>query len=117
MTANDMYDIAGEPRPKLCINCKHIGRNGSGDAIRYKCFAAPNIKTKRIDLVTGNSKTLFYFSTCYDARAEDVERPQNCGPEGKWFEPIPSQPAGFGCPPPNPRTGAIDLLAQLDKMK
>lgn len=112
--------MTDQTSPKLCINCKHIGRNGSGNATLYKCFAAKNIKMKRTDLVTGDTETMFHFGTCYDARAEGVMRMENCGPEGKWFEPAPiriEEPSRIVPGSIRPVNAAADLLSQLDSMK
>lgn len=73
--------------PKLCINCKHIGKNGSGDPLRYRCFAPQNIAAKRIDLVTGDSITDFRYENCYNARLSLGGG--NCSKDGLWFEPAP----------------------------
>lgn len=114
-------------QPKLCINCKHIGRNGSGDALKFKCFAAGNIRCEKIDLVTGNKYNIVRHETCYLARNDYADLVDSCGTEGKWFEPAPpriEEPsridlgryAGtYGGTKPTAPTAA-DLLSQLDKM-
>lgn len=104
--------------PKLCINCKHIGRNGSGDALKFKCFAPANIRCEKMDLVTGDKYKIFRHETCYLARQGYDGTVDSCGADGKWFEekppavpePMPAkiQPAG--------KYVAADLLSQLDKM-
>lgn len=110
-------------QPKLCINCKHIARNGSGDASKFRCFAKQNEQLKTVDLVTGESLVVFKFATCYDAREAQegfmlngkfVEA-ENCGATGRWFEEAP--PKFNSGPPPSMKTAASDLLSQLDAMK
>lgn len=111
----DMYDLAGEPRPKLCVNCKHIGRNGSGDPTRYRCFAPQNIRRKGTDLVTGNSITLYCADTCYDARQAGW-----CGAGGSWFEEAPpklEEKVSVAIAYSRKEQATADLLSQLDKMK
>lgn len=104
--------------PKLCVNCKHIGRNSSGDAQRYRCFAPQNVMEKEVDLVTGETVTHFHFNTCYDARAKGVLRRENCGPEGKWFEPAPPKfETQQQITDRAQRLSAVNLLSQLDLMK
>lgn len=115
----DIYDLAGEPRPKFCINCKHIGRNGSGDAQRYRCFAEQNVVKRFTDLVTGNSATKFIYESCYAAREQSFTVGiDSCGPEGRWFEPV-SPVMRIGATDLRPggvKHVAADLLSQLDKM-
>ena len=73
--------------PKYCINCKHIGTNGSGDADTYKCFAPQNPSTR--NLVTGTKNyTLPY---CRDHR-EHVVGYITCGIQGSWYELKPLKP-------------------------
>lgn len=102
-------------QPKLCINCKHIARNGSGDARLYKCFAPANIAENRLDLVTGETSKVLHFKTCYDARVDGVQRLENCGPTGRWFEEAPPK---INLPEPKPagKYAAADLLSQLNNM-
>lgn len=109
IAVTDMYDLAGEPRPKFCINCKHIGRNGSGDAKRYRCLAPQNVRRETIDLVTGEKTILFNAETCYDARQAGW-----CSAEGSWFERAPPRIEVQAAKMPS---AATDLLSQLDKMK
>lgn len=101
---------------KICMNCRYIGKNGSGDASRYKCFAPKNIESKRVDLVTGAAYTVFHYETCYEARLDSGVR---CGPEGKWFEEAQAPPKfnepGNLMPGSDARrqAQATDLLNQL----
>ena len=112
-------------QPKLCINCKHIGRNGSGDALKFKCFATQNIRCEKIDLVTGNKYNIVRHETCYLARQDYAEMADSCGPEGKWFEPAPSKidtspsvdlSRYAGTYGGTRSATAADLLSQLDKL-
>lgn len=108
--------------PKICVHCKHVGTNGSGDASRYRCMAAPNIMTQKTDLVTGRSYNVYRHETCYLARVDYPE--DSCGLEGKWFEPRPPIETVQGYQPnPAPATGATkqhaaaaDLLNQLKSL-
>lgn len=110
-------------QPKLCINCKHIGRNGSGDASKFRCFAKQNELSRTVDLVTGEPLVVFKFDTCYDARGPQegfllnggFVKAENCGRAGRWFEEAP--PKFNSGPPPAMKTAASDLLSQLDAMK
>lgn len=104
-----------QPQPRFCINCKHIGRNGSGDALRFKCFAEQNVVRRTTDLVTGKAVVVFVFESCYDAR---LTREASCGAEGKWFEPAPPAVEAHTMIATKPGTRSpIDLLHQLDSMK
>lgn len=95
---------------KLCINCKHIGRNGSGDAKRFRCFAVSNIKGSHIDLVTGDKVIEYYIDSCYEARRE----PCYCGPSGKWFEEKPpALHSSIDALSSNSKLSAVDLLKQF----
>ena len=111
-----------QPQSKLCINCKHLARSSMAGAENWKCFAEPNVVSREIDLVTGETVVKRHFLTCYDARAANVKRHENCGPEGKWFEPAPPKFEESGSVPAtslairNARKDATDLLSQLDKM-
>lgn len=111
----DIYDLAGEPRPKLCVNCKHIGRNGSGDPLKFKCFAPANIRCEKTDLVTGATYKIFRHETCYLARQGYDGTVDSCGADGKWFEEAPPK---IDLPEPKPagKYAAADLLSQLDSM-
>lgn len=105
-----------ETQHKLCINCKHIGRNGSGDTKRYRCFAPQNVRRKEIDLVTGDNVTLYCAETCYEARQAGW-----CGAGAAWFEEAPpkfNEPGNL-MPGSDARrqATAADLLSQLDSMK
>ena len=119
---NTTEEYIAAMQPKLCINCKHIGRNGSGDAMNFRCFAEQNIIAREVDLVTGAAIIKRWFLTCYDARAEGVQRRENCGPEGKWFEEkptmeiVPTGKPGEYTSRPIKGQAAADLLSQLDKM-
>lgn len=114
----DIFDKLVAIQPKLCINCKHLGRNGSGDALRYRCFAKQNFAGEHVDVVTGIKIVAQHFATCYDARAAGVQRHENCGPEGRWFEEAPPK---FEYPTGLPKAvsvnSASDLLSQLNSMK
>lgn len=111
-------------QPKLCINCKHIGRNGSGDASKYKCFATFNVECRRTDLVTGETIVGYRHVSCYDARLDYGSGNTSCGPEGKWFEEAPmkfEEPMRIGATDLRPGgikhvPVAADLLSQLDKL-
>lgn len=98
---------------KFCINCKHIGKNGSGDALKYKCFAVQNIQSKRLDLVTGQLNTDFKHQNCYTCRLDYAD---SCGPQGRWFEAAPPLPVTNVSPKLKPGL-ATDLLSQLDSFK
>lgn len=116
----DMYDLAGVPRPPFCINCKHLAKSSMAGAENWKCLAEQNIISRETDLVTGETIVKRHFLTCYDARAADVKRHENCGPEGKWFEPAPpkfEEPSRILPGSVNKLNRPVtDLLDQLDKM-
>lgn len=101
--------------PKFCINCKHIGRNGGGDPLKYKCFAPQNIKRQATDYVTGETVTLYNASTCYEAREGGW-----CSAAGTWFEEAPPkfiEPARFTESARTKNSDVTDLLSQLTSMK
>lgn len=99
---------------KLCINCKHIGRNGSGDATKFKCFAADNISCEKVDLVTGEIRKIVKHENCYLARIDHGDAVASCGPSGKWFEPAPPK---LVLNPHKSVDIATDLLSQLSNLK
>lgn len=106
-----------DQQPKFCVNCKHIGRNGSGDAKQFRCFHPINVLSKSVDLITGNTVTEYRHDTCYTARL-NYDGAYRCGPEGKWFEEAPPKielPQGKLSYGPGP-SSAADLLSQLDKL-
>lgn len=102
-------------QPKLCINCKHLAKSSMAGAENWKCFAEQNIKSKEMDLVTGDMVVKRRFLTCYDTRkCSDA-----CGPEGKWFEPAPpkfEEPSRVLPGAAKVARPVTDLLNQLDKM-
>lgn len=71
-------------RPKLCINCKHIGTNSSGDWKSYKCFAPQNFAG--VNLVTGAK--LYATLFCEEARQHN----NRCGALGDWYDAAPPKP-------------------------
>lgn len=88
------------PKSKLCINCKHIGTNGSYNAELYRCFAPEN-KLAEPDLVTGEDR--YFWLTCYLARGYELtgnktrfssasDSSGSCGLDGKWFEQADPRP-------------------------
>ena len=80
--------------PKLCINCKHVGTNGSGEWAKYRCFAPQN--AAGINLVAGHKEYGILY--CMDARAQNID----CGALGNWYEPKPA--------PITPADTGIDVL-------
>lgn len=64
---------------RLCINCQHIGTNGTGEAKLFRCFAPGNVLATP-DLVTGGKRYKSLY--CYDVR----ESVQLCGSRGEWWE-------------------------------
>jgi len=62
--------------PKFCVNCEHFLAQGA----QYLCRAPQNILIGR-NLVTGDLR--YHALFCADQR----DRQNLCGPEGKWFEP------------------------------
>lgn len=116
-------EIQSNTQPKLCCNCKHIAKSAIAGPENWKCFAEQNIESREMDLVTGLILVRRWFLTCYDARAAGVQRRENCGPQGRWFEEAPpkfeevvttGKPGGFTS---RERSSATDLLSQLDSMK
>lgn len=114
-----------DQQPKLCINCKHLAKSSMAGAENWKCFAEQNILSRELDLVTGEAVVKRHFLTCYDARAESKERHdgwkgvENCGLEGKWFEPAPpkfEEPSRILPGSVKVARPVTDLLSQLDKM-
>ena len=80
---------AAASEPKLCINCKHIGTNSSGDWTKYKCFAPQNMSG--LNPVDGHKE--YTTELCKDTRANNYTTDfisRNCGLEGVWYEPKPS---------------------------
>ena len=76
--------------PKLCINCKHIGTNSSGDWTKYRCFAPQNYAG--VNLVTGDKE--YCVSLCAANRATGIEGVgRSCTAIGQWYEPKPPAPA------------------------
>lgn len=112
---NTPEEYAAAIQPKLCVNCKHIGRNGSGDSLKFKCFAPANIRCEKVDLVTGQQYKIFRHETCYLARQGFDGAVDSCGADGKWFEEAPPK-IDLPEPKPTAKYGADALLAQLDRM-
>lgn len=111
-----------EPRPKFCINCKHIGRNGSNDWTRFRCFAPQNILSIKSNLVTGQSIKQVRHESCEMARFDYDGVTQCCGEAAKWFEPVPPpEIISASKSPTEPKSSAKpnagDLLGMLDSMK
>lgn len=102
---------------KYCVDCKHIGKNHSGDPLRYKCFSPHNINLIGIDYVTGEEYKTYHHGNCYHAR---LPNPTNCcGPDAAWFESAPPKAPEPALPTPRSITSrdtAVDLLGQLGKM-
>lgn len=108
--------MTNESSPRLCINCRWIATNGSGNAEKFRCLAPQN--KQGIDLVTGSP--LWIHENCYSARAAS-EGPYTCSEPGGWFEDKPppppergldgwpaNQPAGYSKKP-----NVDSLLAEL----
>ena len=86
-TDPDIYPIIdtgkkAETEPKLCINCKHVGTNSSGEWAKYKCFAPQNFAG--INLVAGHKEYGILY--CIDARVQNID----CGAIGSWYESKPA---------------------------
>lgn len=67
----------------LCMNCRWI-RFGAGD----RCYSPNNIQPGTISPLDG--KPFIKYQTALGARQPTGEG--TCGPEARWFEPVPKPP-------------------------
>jgi len=84
-----MQEVTSTSEIKLCINCKHIGTNASGNVDTYKCFAPQN--PSDIDLVSGQK--IYKMQYCRDHRNLCAVTLPVCSVSAKWFEQRPATPA------------------------
>lgn len=71
---------AAAPVQKLCINCKYIATNGSGNWETYRCMAPQNPSV--INLVTGDK--IYEVPLCITQRKMSTDG--YCTGNGDWWE-------------------------------
>jgi hypothetical protein len=76
----------------LCKDCKHSFRKWSefpqwGLGHEYRCRKTWNPETVEHDPVLGSRKVHGHFSRCSLVRLHEANYKNNCGKEGKWWEP------------------------------
>jgi len=75
--------------PKLCINCKHIGTNNSGDWEKYRCFAPQN--PSQVNLITGDKIYSQPYCSYFRAKGSAFSG-ISCTEAGLWYEAKPAPP-------------------------
>lgn len=110
----------------FCKDCAHLlgKRTVPEFAPGWQCLAEQNIKSVRLDPVTGAPLREYKYPTCYDARSDHKEAVRSgepvitsCGSQGQWFK-LYEQPQ-YALSGKRPSTGGKsgdDLLSELENI-